>query len=79
MTDLGIGTLIHYTLRFLDRGISVKSVKLVLGTGQIGIVLLLVLFLFSCVSSPAICITYTCMTLSQLLAPHKLRDVGGVP
>jgi hypothetical protein len=35
-------------------------------------------FSFSCVLSLAICITYTCMTLSHLLAPHKLRDIGGI-
>jgi hypothetical protein len=57
----------------------VKTVRLVVRTSQTGIVLLPILCLFSCVSSPAICITYTSMTLSHLLAPHKLRDIGGVP
>jgi uncharacterized membrane protein len=56
----------------------VKMVRSVVRTGQTGIVLLLVLCLFSCVSSPTICITYTYMTLSHLLAPHKLRDIWGV-
>jgi hypothetical protein len=37
------------------------------------------LYSFSCVPSHVICITYSCMTLSHLFAPHGLRDIGGVP
>jgi hypothetical protein len=51
-------------------------VRPVVITGQTSCCVTSCPFLFSCVSSHVICITYSCMTLSHLFAPHKLRDIG---
>jgi hypothetical protein len=52
------------------------SVRLVVITGQTGCCVTYCPFSFSCMPSHVICITYYCMALSHLFAPHKLRDIG---
>jgi hypothetical protein len=54
----------------------VRSVRLVVMTNQTDLYVVSCPFSFSCVLKLVICITYTCMSLSHLFAPHKLRDIG---
>jgi hypothetical protein len=54
----------------------VRSVRSVVITHQIGLCFASYPLSFSCVLTPVICITNTCMAPSHLFAPHKLRDIG---